>query len=95
VIADLKVAYFNFYLIDHSITILEENKKLLEQFARIAETRYRVGQGIQQDVLKAHVEISKLIDRLTVLEQRLAATEEEINSLLYRPPGLLWANLLQ
>jgi len=87
VIADLKVAYFNLYLIDHSITILEENKKLLEQFARIAETRYRVGQGIQQDVLKAHVEISKLIDRLTVLEQRRAATEEEINSLLYRPPG--------
>jgi outer membrane protein TolC len=87
VIADLKVAYFNLYLIDHSITILEENKKLLEQFARIAETRYRVGQGIQQDVLKAHVEISKLIDRLTVLEQRRAAIEEEINSFLYRPPG--------
>lgn len=87
VITDLKVAYFNLYLIDHSITILEENKKLLEQFTRIAETRYRVGQGIQQDVLKAHVEISKLIDRLTVLEQRRAATEEEINSLLYRPPG--------
>jgi len=87
VIADLKVAYFNLYLIDHSITILEENKKLLEQFARIAETRYRVGQGIQQDVLKSHVEISKLIDRLTVLEQRRAATEEEINSLLYRAPG--------
>ncbi|HVO83410.1 MAG TPA: TolC family protein [Syntrophobacteria bacterium] len=87
VIADLKVAYFNLYFVDHSITILEENKKLLQQFARTAETRYRVGQGIQQDVLKAHVEISKLIDRLTVLEQRRAATEEEINSLVYRPPG--------
>ena len=87
VIADLKVAYFNLYLVDHHITILEDNKKLLQQFARTAESRYRVGQGIQQDVLKAHVEISKLIDRLTVLEQRRAATEEEINSLLYRPPG--------
>jgi len=87
VIADLKVAYFNLYFVDHSMTILEENKKLLEQFARTAETRYRVGRGIQQDVLKAHVEISKLIDRLTVLEQRRAAIEEEINSLLYRPPG--------
>jgi cobalt-zinc-cadmium efflux system outer membrane protein len=87
VIADMKVAYYNLYLTDTSITIVRENKNLLDQFARIAETRYRVGQGIQQDVLKAHVEISKLIDRLTVLEQRRTTTAEEINSLLYRPPG--------
>ena len=87
VIADIKVAYYNLYLMDTSITIVRENRNLLDQFARIAETRYRVGQGIQQDVLKAHVEISKLIDRLTVLEQRRATNAEEINSLLYRPPG--------
>ncbi len=87
VVADLKVAYYNLYLVERSISIVQENKALLEQFAQTAEAKYRVGQGIQQDVLKAYVEISKLIDRLTVLEQRRAATESEINSLLYRPPG--------
>jgi len=87
VVADLKVAYYNLYLLDKSTSIVQENKALLEQFAQTAEAKYRVGQGIQQDVLKAYVEISKLIDRLTVLEQRRAATESEINSLLYRPPG--------
>jgi len=36
------------------------NKRILEDFAKIAETRYAVGEGIQQDVMKAHVEVSKM-----------------------------------
>jgi len=87
VIADLKSGYYDLYLIHKTLTTVEKNKDLLQQFTRIAEEKYRVGQGIQQDVLKAHVELSKLIDRQMVLEQRRGTTEAQINSLLYRPPG--------
>jgi len=77
VIADLKLAYYDLFLIHKSIEIVQKDKDLLQKFTQIAEAKYRVGQGIQQDVLKAQVEISKLIDRLTVLEQRRDIAELE------------------
>ncbi|MEW6211462.1 MAG: TolC family protein, partial [Acidobacteriota bacterium] len=84
VIAEVKDAYFDLFYLTRAIEIVSKNKDLLEKFAKIAEARYAVGKGIQQDVLKAQVEISKLIDQLTVLQQRRQATEARINSLLFR-----------
>jgi outer membrane protein TolC len=41
--------------------------------------------GIQQDVLKAHVEVSKMVDELIMLGQRKKALEAKLNSILNRP----------
>jgi len=87
VLADLKQAYYDLYLVDKSMETVEKDKTLLQKFAQIAEAKYRVGQGIQQDVLKAQVEVSRLIERLTVLEQRRGTTVAQINSLVYRQAG--------
>ena len=84
VVAEVKDAYFDLFYFSKAIEIVTKNKELVEKFARIAEARYAVGRGIQQDVLKAHVEVSKLIDQLTVLDQRRSMAEARINSLLYR-----------
>ena len=86
VIAEVKDAYFDLFYLTKAVEIVTKNKDLLEKFAKIAEARYAVGGGIQQDVLKAQVEVSKLIDQLTVLEQRKQTTEARLNSLLYRDP---------
>jgi outer membrane protein, heavy metal efflux system len=86
VIAELKQAYYDLYLLHKSKEILRKNKDLLQSFEKIAETRYQVGQGNQQDVLKAQVEIAKLIDRSALLDQRGWIAEAQINNLLYRPP---------
>ncbi|HBZ54068.1 MAG TPA: hypothetical protein DEO88_01570 [Syntrophobacteraceae bacterium] len=87
VIADLKVTYFDYYLICQSIETVERDKQLLQNFSDIAQEKYRVGQGIQQDVFKAQVEISKLIEKRTVLEQKRSAAVSQINNLTYRTPG--------
>jgi len=87
IIADLKKAYYDYFLIHKSIGIVSEDKNLLGNFEQIAQAKYRVGQGSQQDVFKAQVEISKLIDRLTVLDQRRQVSTALINSLIYREPG--------
>lgn len=84
VVSDLKRAYYEYVLIHKSIEIVEESKGLLDNFAQVAEARYRVGQGTQQDVLKAQVEISKLVHRLEVLEQRRVIAAAQINSLISR-----------
>jgi outer membrane protein, heavy metal efflux system len=84
VVGEIKDAYFELFYVDKAIEIVKRNKDLLGKFARIAEARYAVGKGIQQDVLKAQVEISKLIEQAAVLEQRRQLAEGRLNSLIYR-----------
>jgi len=84
VMAELKQAFFDLYLIHKSIDILLKNEELLKNFEDIAESRYKVGQTTQQDVLKAQVEISKVLDRLLVQGQKKRVAEAKINNLLYR-----------
>ncbi len=86
VIAEVKDAYFDLYYLHKSIETITRNKELVEKFAKIAEASYSVGKGIQQDVLKAQVEISKLTDQQIVLEQRRQVVEARLNSLLFREP---------
>lgn len=85
IIAELKSAYFDWYFINKSIEITTKNKKLLSKFAKIAEVKYEVGIGIQQDVLKAQVEVSRFIERLQLLDEKKQTIEYKIKKLLNRP----------
>jgi len=87
IIAEVKEAYFDLAYLTKAIDTVNMNKDLLEKFAKIAEARYAVGKGVQQDVLKAQVEVSKLIEQVTLLEQRKQTAEARLNTLLYREPG--------
>jgi len=85
VVSDVKQAFYDLYFLRKSIDILMKNRDLLQNFEQIAESRYRVGQTIQQDVLKAQVELSKILDRMLILGQKKRIAEAKINNLLYRP----------
>jgi outer membrane protein TolC len=66
---------------------LETNGRLtdiLHQILRVAETRYSTGRGLQQDVLQAQVELSKLLDEKITLKKRRRTLENRINELLNR-----------
>jgi outer membrane protein TolC len=86
VIRDVKAAYYELSHVYRASEVTQRNKKILEDFAKIAETRYSVGEGLQQDVLKAHVEVSKMVDELLMLDQRKRALEAKLNLLLDRSP---------
>ena len=86
IIKDVKTTYYELSHVYRTTEVTQRNKKILEDFAKIAETRYAVGEGIQQDVLKAHVEVSKMVDDLIMLRQRKRALEAKLIALLNRPP---------
>jgi outer membrane protein TolC len=65
--------------------VTRRNKAILEDFARITQTRYSVGQGIQEDVIRVQVDISRMVDELIMLEQKKKALEAKLNFLLKRP----------
>jgi outer membrane protein, heavy metal efflux system len=85
-IADLKSAYFDYAFADRAIAVVQRNKVLLDQVRQIAESQFSVGKGSQQDILKAQVEVSLLLERLTVLDQQRRTSQARINGLLYRDP---------
>jgi outer membrane protein TolC len=86
IIREVKTAYYDLSHVYRTTEVVQRNKRIMEDFAKIAETRYSVGEGIQQDVLKAHVEVSKMVDELIMLGQRKRALEAKLNALLNRSP---------
>lgn len=86
VVAGVKTAYYEYFYVHTALEITRKNHGLLEKLARIAEVRYQVGKGIQADVLRAHVELSRLRQRMTVLEQQEDTARVRLNTLLFRDP---------
>ncbi|MGR9099164.1 MAG: TolC family protein [Gammaproteobacteria bacterium] len=82
---DVKKTWWMIYYLDRALQIIAANQNLLRQFVEIAQTKYEVGEGLQQDVLLAQVELSRLLDS----ELRLAAARRNaasaFNALLDRP----------
>jgi len=85
----VKDSYYELYFIYNAIEITERNKLALQNFVKIAEAKYSVGMGLQQDVLKAQVELSKTIDELIRLEQERQSAEARLNILMNRLPQSL------
>lgn len=85
-VAELKNAYYEYVFLDRSLAVLERNKARLDEFRQIADARYSVGKAMQQDVLKAQLEISLLLERQALLQQQRRALRAQINGLLYRKP---------
>lgn len=84
--ADVKAAYYDYFYFDRAIQTTNRNKELLEKLSKIAEARYRVGKAMQQDVLRSQIEISMLLEKLTMLEQQRATAQARLNAFLVRSP---------
>ncbi len=87
-VMQVKEVFRNLLLINKTIDVTKENRDLLREFVKTTETKYAVGEGIQQDVLKAQVELSRMTDTLITLEQKKESTSARLNVLLNRPVGI-------
>ncbi len=80
----VKEAWYRLYFQDRAIAVVERNLALTDQVIRLTETRYEVGEGLQQDVLKAQVSRSKLLDKLIQLKQQRVSALADLNTQLNR-----------
>lgn len=81
----VKQGYYALAFLDRAIEVTERNRALLRDLVRIAEKKYVVGRGLQQDVLKAQVSLSALQDRLIGLNTDRRLAEARLNRVLNRP----------
>jgi outer membrane protein TolC len=84
VMLKVKQAFFSLYWFDKALKISQEEKEVLQRLAGVAQKKYETGQATQQDVLKAQLEISKVLDKILSLKQGRKAVAAEMNALLNR-----------
>jgi outer membrane protein, heavy metal efflux system len=87
VLQQVKDAYFQIAYVQQTLEVLDRNGKLLEQIEKIADARYRVGEGSQQDVLKAQLERTKLLREVAHHHELMDTQQAQLIKLLNRPPG--------
>jgi cobalt-zinc-cadmium efflux system outer membrane protein len=85
-VTQLKERYYELRYIYEAVDLIHRNQELLQQMAKVAEARYSAGKAMQQDIIKAGIEVSILENRLIALEQKKLSSNAEINALLNRPP---------
>ena len=83
-VREVKLAYFDLALTDATVRLLTRNRQILEQFMRIAESRYAVGQATQAEVLKAQSQLGRMSEELLRMERERPVTEAELVRLLGR-----------
>jgi outer membrane protein TolC len=81
----LKEPYYKLLLAKKTIGLLEDSRKLLEQAAKSAGAMYESGQGMQVDVLKAQIELSKIDIELFNVRQEERLEEARFASVLNQP----------
>ncbi len=84
--AEVKKAYYDLWQVHQDLLIYSRDKELMAQFATIAEKKYAVGQVSQPDVLRAQVELTRLVNRVITQTLKLGEVRATLNGLLSRPP---------
>ncbi len=87
VFAQVKTGYFQLAYIQKTLGVLERDRTLLDQIEKIAEARYRVGQGNQQDVLKAQLQKTKILKELVHRHELMGSQQALMSKILNRTPG--------
>ena len=85
VVSRVKQSYYRLAYAYAATDVLTRNRSLLTTLLKVTETRYAVGEGAQQDVIKAHTQLSILDLQLERVRQERLAREGELNALLARP----------
>ena len=84
VTAELKVAYFQLAYLQQTLATLMRDDKLLAELDQIAESRYRAGQGNEQEVLKAQLQHTRILNEIAMHHRDVGQLQAQIKRLLGR-----------
>jgi outer membrane protein TolC len=83
-VSRVKEQYYELAYMDRAIAIMERTRDLLRDFFEVSRARYEVGDGLQQDVLRAQVAVAGMREDIIVMEQQRVAMAARLNALLGR-----------
>jgi len=83
------MAFYDLYVTDRSLSIDRETLRLLQDILRTTESMYRVGEGRQADVLRAQVEIARMVQDTIRMTTMRSAMSARLNAIIDLPPQTL------
>ena len=83
--ARVRRAYYEYLLARELLALIEDRDRSWREIADVARERYAVGLGVQQDVLRAQVEVLRLDEARADQGARVANRRAELDRLLGRP----------
>ncbi|MEK6728015.1 MAG: TolC family protein [Candidatus Omnitrophota bacterium] len=86
IINQIKNTYYDLFMNYKEIELKKESLELLESIAKVAETKYAVGDIAQEEVYKIHSEIASLNNDIVNLKEERLAKQTRLNTLLNREP---------
>lgn len=88
IVESVRLAYYELWLADELISIVEDNKELVEDLITVSEARYKSG-GSQQDVLRAELEGDRLEEQLISLTRQKEQARADLGTLVRQPINLM------
>ena len=82
--AQVREGYFDLAYMDRALVVMGRTRSLLQDFQQVATTMYGVGSGLQEDVLRAQVEVAHMTEDIKTMEQERTAGAARLNTLLGR-----------
>jgi cobalt-zinc-cadmium efflux system outer membrane protein len=84
--AAVRIAFYDLLRTADELRVHDEQVGIARQAFEAARIKYSVGKVSQQDVLKAQVALTKLVEHLVMLEQDADLSRATLNTLLGRSP---------
>lgn len=85
-VREVKQGWWRLFYYDRALSLLDEAERFFQQLIDIAQAKYKVGKGSQQDVLLAQLELSKLKEEKLDLVSMRHGQDARLNALLDRTP---------
>ena len=85
VAAAVEWAWVELGFAQRALDVTDDNIELLRQFAKIAEAKYRVGEGLQQNVIHAQAALTELLDERLERQAALRTAQARLGALLDLP----------
>lgn len=82
----VKEIFFELFYHSKTLAILDLNQQDLIQIQQIVETRYRLGQGLQQDLIKAQLQTTEILKEHAMHHQEEDQKQLELKQILGRDP---------
>ncbi len=77
----IKMNYYDLYLVNRKIQINKDDQLVLKTFITAAQAQYMVGKGMQQEVFKSQIEISRLENEAFILTKQRQNIFSELTKL--------------
>jgi cobalt-zinc-cadmium efflux system outer membrane protein len=79
-------SFYELYATERALVIARQALRTLQNISATTQSMYRVGEGRQADVLRAQVEIARMVEDTIRMRAERTAMTARLNGLLYRAP---------